>query len=180
MGGFEELLERLEELMAEMEQVEEPTRSQVFELLDGIDAIHRRALTKLAESIGRERLEHVRQADPAIEWLFDAYGTGADQGPAAEAALDSIRPYIHSHGGKVEVLQATGGIVRLRLSGSCSGCTASAITLQRGVEEALREHMPGFVAMEVETLQAEPHPPPGPTLLQIQPRPARPEQSAGA
>lgn len=166
--GLPELLQRLEELLARMEQLEEPLRGEVFELLDGIDAMHRLALAPLAGTLGAETVERLRTADPAIAWLLDAYGVGVDETAAAEGALESIRPYIHSHGGSVEVLEARGGIVRLKLAGACSGCTASSVTLQEGIEEALRENLPGFVATQVEADDAEPHPPPGPTLLQVE------------
>jgi Fe-S cluster biogenesis protein NfuA len=171
MGGFDDLLQRLEELLAEMERLDEPVRERFFELLDGIDTMHRFALARLAEHAGAETVRRLRGADPAVAWLLDAYGIGIDERAAAETALESIRPYIHSHGGKVEVLQVRQGVVRLKLSGACSGCSASAITLREGVEEALREHLPGFAAVEVEEDPAEPHPPPGPTLLQIGRRP---------
>jgi Fe-S cluster biogenesis protein NfuA len=181
MGEFDQLLARLEHLLAEIEQLDEPVRSQVFEFLDGIDVLHRTALARVAELLGPDRLAQLRESDPAVEWLLEAYGAGVDQKALAEAALEQIRPYIHSHGGRVEVLEAIGGVVRLKLSGSCSGCTASAITLQRGVEEALRENMPGFVAMEVEEEDAPSHAPPGPTLLQIErklPRAAEPSAAS--
>jgi Fe-S cluster biogenesis protein NfuA len=173
MGEFDQLLARLEHLLAEIEQLDEPVRSQVFELLDGIDVLHRTALIRVAELLGPDRLAELREADPAVEWLLEAYGAGVDQKSLAVAALDQILPYIHSHGGRVEVLDASAGVVRLKLSGSCSGCTASAVTLQHGVEEALRQNMPGFVRMEVEEVDAPSHAPPGPTLLQIDRGPFR-------
>jgi Fe-S cluster biogenesis protein NfuA len=164
------VLEQLEARLADVEDLDEPARTQVFELLDGIDAVHRMALGRLGDHLGRSRLDELRRADPAVAWLLDAYAVGVDERAAADAALDAIRPYLHDHGGEVEVLGAGGGVVRVRLSGACSGCTASAITLQEGVEEALREHLPGFSALEVEEDRAEAHPPPGPTLVQIRRR----------
>jgi Fe-S cluster biogenesis protein NfuA len=171
VSSLDDLLQRLEALLGEIDAFDEPARHAVLELLDGIDTIHRLALHRLAEGVGPETVERLRVAEPAVAWLFDAYGVGVDEPAAAEAALESIRPYIHSHGGKVEVQEAHDGVVRLRMSGACAGCSASAITLQEGIEEALREHMPGFVRIEVEEDQAAPHPPPGPTLIQIQRRP---------
>jgi Fe-S cluster biogenesis protein NfuA len=165
------LLERLEELLAEVDALDEHVRQTVFELLDGIDTMHRLALGRLAQGIGPEAVKRLRDDDQAVAWLFDAYGIGVDELAAAEEALASIRPYIHSHGGKVEVLETRQGVVRLRMSGACSGCSASAITLREGIEEGLRERLPGFVRTEVEEEPAPPHPPPGPTLLQIQRRP---------
>ncbi len=166
-ASFDDLLGRLEVLLGEIEELDEAVRASVFELMDGFDIIHRTALGALGQELDDETLERLRAADPTIAWLFDAYRVGVDERAQADAALESVRPYIHSHGGEVEVLEVTGGVVRLRLSGSCSGCTASAITLQHGIDEALREHLPGFVATEVEEDDAEAHPPPGPVILEL-------------
>lgn len=174
MTALAQLLDDLEELLAEVDALDDGVRARVFSLLDGIDALHRLALGRLAARLDPAQIERLRAAEPALAWLFDAYAVGVDERAAAEAALDAVRPYLHSHGGDVAVLAAQGGIVRVRLSGACSGCTASTITLQRGVEEALREHLPGFAAMEVEEEAAEAHPPPGPTLLQIESYAGRP------
>jgi Fe-S cluster biogenesis protein NfuA len=160
------LLARLEELLARVEELDEPLRGEVFELLDGVDALHRLALGRLAHGIGPQRLAELR-SDPAVAWLLDAYGAGVDQRAAAEGALEPILPYIHSHGGRVEILGVEDGIVRLRLAGTCSGCSAAAITLQEGVEQALRGGFPGFAGLDVAHDDAPAHEPPGPTLLQI-------------
>lgn len=170
MTDLQELLRRMEELLADVERFDEPVRQRVLELLDGIDALHRMALHRLPDLLGEQGLAGLR-ADPAMAWLLDAYGVGVDERAAAEEALESIRPYIHSHGGAVEVLTVDGGVIRVRLSGSCSGCTASSITLKQGVERALAEQLPGFAGLEVEDdIGAEEHPPPGPTLLQLEDR----------
>lgn len=167
---LDELLTRLEALVGDLERLDDATvRDRVFELLDGVDVLHRLALSRLVDELdGRVPLDELREADPAIDWLFEAYGLGVDEREAADVALEAIRPFVHSHGGEVEVLGVTEGTVHVRLSGACSGCTASDITLTEGVEEALREGLPGFVRVTVEDDDAEAHPPPGPTLLQIQ------------
>lgn len=174
MTSFEDLLGRLEALVAELQELDEPARSSVFELLDGVDSLHRLALSRLAEALGPSVIADVRVVHPAVAWLLDAYGIGIDQRAAAEAALDAVRPYVHSHGGEVEVLEAGDGVVHLRLSGSCSGCTASAATLTERIEEALREGVPGFLRTTVdEDAGAEPHPPPaGPVAVELRARPA--------
>jgi Fe-S cluster biogenesis protein NfuA len=169
VATLEDVLERMEVLLTEVEQLDEPVRSQVFELLDGVDAVHRMALERLGAELGDDRVSELRSSDAAIAWLLDAYSVGVDERRAADEALETVRPYVHSHGGEVELLDAHQGVVRVRLSGACSGCTASAVTLQEGVVEALREHFPGFTALEVEEDEAaaKPHPPPGPTLVEI-------------
>lgn len=165
------LLDRLEELLHDVEELDEPVRDRVFELLDGVDAVHRLAITRLADSLAGE-LRRLRRSDPAVDWLFEAYGVGVDDVEAASAALEPVRPYLHEHGGEVEVLAVQHGVVRVRLAGACSGCTSAAQTLRHGVEEALREGLPGFVAMDVAPDDgASPHPPPTQVLLQITPRP---------
>ena len=165
------LLDRLEELLGEVEGLDEPVRDRVFELLDGVDAVHRLAITRLADALG-PNLRSLRRSDAALDWLFEAYGVGVDDVDAASAALEPVRPYLHEHGGEVEVLAVEHGVVRVRLLGACSGCTSAAETLRHGVEEALREGLPGFVAMDVAPDDgAATHPPPTPVLLQITPRP---------
>src|SRR3954447_5483247 len=174
MASFDESLDELQRLLANAEGLTDEVRSDVFQLLDSVDAVHRHALSRLGALLDAVEIADLRDADPAVAWLFDAYSVGVDERVAAEAALESVKPYLHSHGGDVVVVAAQGGVVRVRLSGACSGCTASTITLRRGVEEALRNALPGFVDMEVEEDDALPHPPPGPTLLQIEPLPSRP------
>lgn len=166
------LLDRMEELLADVEQLDEDVRDRVFELLDGVDAVHRLAIRRLAGAVP-DRLDELRRADPAVDWLFQAYGVGVDDVEAASAALEQVRPYVHGHGGDVEVLAVDQGVVRVRLSGACSGCTSAAQTLRYGVEQALRENLPGFVSMQVAPDDGAPaHPPPSAVLLQITPRPA--------
>ncbi|MDQ4129695.1 MAG: NifU family protein [Actinomycetota bacterium] len=167
---LDELVARLEDLFGKLEDLDEPARGVVFEFLDGVDLLHREAVYRLGVALS-DRVTELRE-DPAVAWLFDAYGVGIDERAAAEAALESIRPYIHSHGGDIEVLSVEAGVVHVRMSGACSGCTASAITLKQGVEDALQAGFPGFVGLTVEEDHAAPHPPPGATLLQIQPRPS--------
>lgn len=164
------LLDRLELLLGEVEELEPAARDRVFELLDGVDAVHRMAITRLADSLG-PALPPLRH-DAAVDWLFEAYGVGVDDVEAASAALEQVRPYLHEHGGEVEVLGVQHGVVRVQLKGACSGCTSAAETLRHGVEEALREGLPGFVAMDVAPDDdAAAHPPPTQVLLQITPRP---------
>jgi Fe-S cluster biogenesis protein NfuA len=165
------LLDRLEELLGDVEALDDAVRETVFELLDGIDALHRLAMTRLADVVGD--VEPLRRADPAVAWLLEAYGVGVSDVVAASAALEPVRPYIHEHGGDVSVISVKDGVVRVQLTGACSGCTSAAVTLRNGVEEALRDGLPGFIAMDVAPDSGAPaHPPPTQVLLQITPRPA--------
>lgn len=81
MSSLDELLDRLEQLLLDAEALDEPVRGHVFELLDGIDALHRIALGNLAAAIGADELERLRASDAAVEWLFDAYDIRPPEAP---------------------------------------------------------------------------------------------------
>ena len=165
MDDLSALLDRLEFLLEQVDAADEPMRSMVYELLDGVDAVHRSAVRELVGALGRDRCASLADHHPAIEWLFAAYAP--DERALAEAALDEVRPFLHSHGGDVEVLGATDGVVHVQLDGACQGCSASAATLTHGVEEALRRHLPGFRRLDVEADDAPSHPPPGAPLSPV-------------
>ena len=61
-----------------------------------------------------------------------------------ERTLDTLRPYIASHRGHVEVVDfdEREGKLLLRLGGTCHGCSASSVTLKQGIESRLREMVP--------------------------------------
>jgi Fe-S cluster biogenesis protein NfuA/nitrite reductase/ring-hydroxylating ferredoxin subunit len=68
-------------------------------------------------------------------------------------ALESVRPYLGSHGGDVELAgideDADGLVVRLRLLGSCDGCPSSSVTLELAVESAVQTAAPEVSRIEV-------------------------------
>ena len=72
-------------------------------------------------------------ADDLVASLLLVHGLHPhDVGTRVAAALDSVRPYLGSHGGDVELLGVDAdGVVRLRLLGSCDGCPSSSVTLPR-------------------------------------------------
>lgn len=61
-----------------------------------------------------------------------------------ERTLDTLRPYIASHRGHVEIVDfdEQDGVLLVRLGGSCHGCAASTVTLKQGIELRLRETVP--------------------------------------
>jgi nitrite reductase/ring-hydroxylating ferredoxin subunit/Fe-S cluster biogenesis protein NfuA len=148
---FRHLLEWLGEGMERMEGIEdERTRQEVFALLEGVDLLHRQALGRLLEIGGQGLVERVSQ-DPVVRTLLEMYDLPeADEQAQVERVLESVHPYFHSHGGKLELLGVEEGRVRVRLSGSCRGCPGTATTLTRVVEEALREGFPGFKELVAE------------------------------
>ncbi len=159
------LLDRLEERMVEVEALEEEARRSVFDLLDGINALHRFALPA---GVHTDDLERLRSSDAVVEWSLSAYAVGADERTVGEQALELVRSLVRSHGASVELRQVGNGVV-LRLGGACSGCTATSVTLGQGIEEGLPEHLPGFVSVEVEDDDrvVVPRTPPVETVVQL-------------
>ena len=59
-----------------------------------------------------------------------------------EAALAQIRPALQADGGDVELVDVTDGVVKLQLTGACSSCPMSTMTLKMGIERVLKEQIP--------------------------------------
>lgn len=54
-----------------------------------------------------------------------------------------IKPMIERDGGSIELVSIDEqGVVRVLLSGACSKCSASSITLHGGIERILRKRFP--------------------------------------
>lgn len=170
---FTHLLEWLGTGLERMEEIEDgKTREEVFALLEGIDVLHRQGLGRILDLIGSlggpRAVEQISQ-DPIVRTLLEMYDLPeADERTQVERALEDVYPYFQSHGGKLDLLGVENGRVRVRLSGSCEGCPGTATTLQRVVEEALREGFPGFKELVAE------EPPPAPKdIVQLGRRPLR-------
>lgn len=74
-------------------------------------------------------------------------------------ALDSVRPYLGSHGGDVTLLEVAEGqdgpVVRLEFAGSCKSCPSSAITLEYAIEDAVRAAAPEITSIDVVAAQPD-------------------------
>lgn len=69
---------------------------------------------------------------------------------AVQQALDEIRPFLMQDGGDCDLVDVDGNHVLLRFKGACTGCPSSAMTLQAGIQNHLKEHFPeleGVVAV---------------------------------
>ena len=61
-----------------------------------------------------------------------------------------IQPAVESHGGivKLEDFDMESGKALMLMSGSCSGCASSTITLKLGVENMLKHYVPEVTGVE--------------------------------
>ncbi len=65
-----------------------------------------------------------------------------------ESALNEIRPYIAQHLGDIQFVKFEEGTVYVRMLGTCTHCPLSELTLKAGVEELLKERVPGVEKVE--------------------------------
>ena len=67
-----------------------------------------------------------------------------------QTALDKIRHYLKEDGGDVEVLSIDEhGVVKIKMSGSCSTCLQKESTIKTGIETLLKDKF-DFVTKVVE------------------------------
>jgi len=53
-----------------------------------------------------------------------------------------VRPLLRAHGGDIEVLEVSAGIVRFKFLGKCSGCPAADLTTEELVQAELTQRLP--------------------------------------
>ncbi|HNP17486.1 MAG TPA: NifU family protein [Fulvivirga sp.] len=61
-----------------------------------------------------------------------------------------IRPAVESDGGAISFHSFEGGVLKVLLQGSCSGCPSSTVTLKAGIENLMKRMLP-----EVQSVEAE-------------------------
>lgn len=60
-----------------------------------------------------------------------------------EEALNEVRPMLAADGGSIELVDVSDdGKVSLRLTGACSSCPMSSMTLKMGVERIIKKRIP--------------------------------------
>jgi len=65
-----------------------------------------------------------------------------------ESAIEKIRPYLQTDGGDIELVEVTDDfIAHVRLTGACSSCSMSVMTMKAGVEEVIRKEVPEIKAV---------------------------------
>jgi Fe-S cluster biogenesis protein NfuA len=62
-----------------------------------------------------------------------------------QAALNKVRPTLIADGGDVELVDINDGVVQVRLTGACSTCPMSHLTLKMGVEQLLKTEFPNEI-----------------------------------
>jgi Fe-S cluster biogenesis protein NfuA len=155
---FKTRMTQLESLLQQVERIEDPaTRELAGGIIQSLMEFHGAALTRMIEHLARAGgTAGTALSDMASDELVGSmlllYGLHPlDLAARVRAALDSVRPYLASHGGNVELLDVTPqGVVRLRMQGSCHGCPSSAATLKNSIEQAIYGGAPDVASIEVD------------------------------
>jgi len=153
----EQLVERVQDLQAALEACDESVpRGLAEELMSAVVQMYGAGLERILDSLVEAGPEGVRVAaslpdDPLVATLLlihDLHPVPLEQ--RVQQALDSVRPYMESHGGNVELLSVERGVARIHLRGSCSDCSASSVTLELAIKQAIEEAAPDLEGLEVE------------------------------
>ena len=150
-------LAHVDTLVGELQQLPDPaSRALVEELLSTVLDLHGEALSRMLDALGprgdpeADRLLERMAADDLIRGVLLLHGLHPmNLRSRVEGALESVRPYMRSHGGGVELVDVSGDTVRIRLQGHCQGCPSSIVTLKLAVEKAIYEAAPDVAAIEV-------------------------------
>jgi Fe-S cluster biogenesis protein NfuA/nitrite reductase/ring-hydroxylating ferredoxin subunit len=152
-----DLLDRIQELTEKIDELQDVrARTLAQELVATVIAMYGDGLARIMEVISGAReagetiLDELSQdgAVASLLLIHDLYPVSLQE--RVIEALDTVRPYMESHGGNVELVSLEDGVAKLVLQGSCNGCAASRATLELAIKQALDEHAPDLAGLEVE------------------------------
>jgi Fe-S cluster biogenesis protein NfuA len=177
----QEVGQRIEALLGELSGHAEPAVLEMSEelvrLLMGMYGAGLERIVALLAGAGQDgsALMHELLGDDLVSSLLVLHDLHPEDTTArVTRALETVRPYLGSHAGGVELLgvvdEPAGAVVNLRLKGSCDGCPSSAMTVKMAIEKAIEEACPEVIRVDVEGMtDAEPVTPAKELpLLQIQ------------
>ncbi|HYZ81226.1 MAG TPA: NifU family protein [Solirubrobacteraceae bacterium] len=154
--GPEQLVQRIQELQERLDATGDPaTRELADQLVSAVVQMYGAGLERIVQLLaetgteGRE-IAGALSEDELLSTLLlihDLHPVPLQE--RVRDALDSVRPYMESHGGNVELLSLKDGVATIHLRGSCSDCSASAVTLELAIKQALEEAAPDLEGLEV-------------------------------
>jgi Fe-S cluster biogenesis protein NfuA/nitrite reductase/ring-hydroxylating ferredoxin subunit len=152
----EELVQRIQDLQERLEASgDAATRDVADQLVSAVVQMYGAGLERIVELLadagpeGRQIAGSLSEDElvSTLLLIHDLHPVPLQE--RVRAALDSVRPYMESHGGNVELLSLQDGIATIHLRGSCSDCSASAVTLELAIKQALEEAAPDLEGLEV-------------------------------
>jgi Fe-S cluster biogenesis protein NfuA/nitrite reductase/ring-hydroxylating ferredoxin subunit len=152
----------IESLVARLDSIEDhearaTSLALVRALTDFYGSGIERILELTADVAGVETIDRIAE-DSLVSSLLLLHGLHPlDLETRVLKALERVRPYLGSHGGDVELAGIDrGGVVRLRMKGTCKGCPSSTRTMKLAIEDAVYEAAPEVTAIVAEDQEPEP------------------------
>ncbi|GAC1647229.1 MAG: NifU family protein [Acidobacteriaceae bacterium] len=146
----------IEALLKKLETAGDPElHATALELIQYVIDLHGAALDRLIDIIGQDAAGETALfkalEDDLVSSMFLLHGLHPETVETRVLrALDKVRPYLQSHGGDVELLSVSEGILKVRLQGTCGTCASSSLTMKNAVDEAVCDAAP-----EITTIIAE-------------------------
>lgn len=146
-GDLASFLGDLERLELIFEDWDDTPRSAVTAYGRAIEALHGEALRRLIVALKTDAaaLAAMKRAaaDEVVYAVFRRHNLlKPSLNERVEAALESVRPMLASHGGDVELVRIVPPAIEVRFTGACDGCPASALTFHAGVKKAVQDACP--------------------------------------
>jgi Fe-S cluster biogenesis protein NfuA/nitrite reductase/ring-hydroxylating ferredoxin subunit len=152
-------LERVQELTDALQALEDgPAKEIAEDLVGAIVDLYGEGLARIMQALpvdtgAGEAIRQRLASDGVVASLLlihDLYPVPLET--RVLEALASVRPYMESHGGNVELAGIVDGVAQLRLEGHCHGCPASLSTLELAIKDALEQAAPDLLGVEVDGL----------------------------
>jgi Fe-S cluster biogenesis protein NfuA/nitrite reductase/ring-hydroxylating ferredoxin subunit len=179
----DELVARVQELQEQFDQIANPRDRDLADAMVGaVVELYGEGIRRIVEALemtgdAAAGLRGQLAKDDVVKSLLlihDLYPVPLSD--RVNEALDSVRPYLESHGGNMQLLGIEEGVARLRLEGSCKTCPASSATLELAVKQALDEAAPDLEGLVVEGMDgATAEPASGTELPVLQVAPGNPD-----
>lgn len=150
-----ERVARVEDLLEAVDTLGDPgARATAMAAVQAVVELYGEGLERVLDHVmGVHRgLADALAGDELVSHLLFVHGLHpVDLQARVRRALDDVRPYLRSLGGDVELLQASGGGVRLRLvAGADDGCSSPRAKLELAVRDAVARAAPDVESVEVE------------------------------
>jgi Fe-S cluster biogenesis protein NfuA len=145
---------RIEMLIEQMKTAADPeTRAAALELVQTMMEFHNVGMDRMMEIIaGNSAAATIMDSfaqDPVVSSMLLLHDLHpVDLETRVAVALETVRPYLYSQGGNVELVEVDNRVVRVRLLGSCKSCPSSEITMKSAIEKAIHDAAPDVASIE--------------------------------
>jgi len=158
-------VQQIEGLLHSLETIADPhVRTSMQQLVQALLAWHGAGLARIMALVAQagepgtalmDRFVH-DEVVASVLLLYALHPT--DLETRVRQALETVRPAVRAHGGQLELVSITEGVVRLRLQGGRHGGASSAMAFKLALETALAETAPDIAGLEVEGVAAHASP----------------------